>query len=875
MTSRNFLCMVLSLAVLALAAIFGGSPQARPTTASAGTQNENQDDFEQQLRARVERLKQEIAAEPTNEDTLVPRARVLWDWANAYAQRGGVLPVNLPATVARVFRTNQPGQPVAGARGLARTIDRYIAELQLRDEQPDAIGPLRSDTTGPFVADSYQTIRQTYTMGRKPLVAGGGILVAKHFIADHGVFQARDPQADNYVSISCSDPNARFVADTAPLAGMHGGFRRPIDTLFFRLEAGVIPAGETITVTYGDRSRGSRGFRVQTYSNDAFPLPLYLDLEGQRHFLTLPLQTYKVVGQGVHAVKGFAPSIVAINETFELSVRAEDIHYNRASGAIPAIDMLIDGERLRTIPASDEAITILSDLSFSKPGVYRFSFRSADGRVRGTSNPVWAQDAPTLGIYWGETHGHCGFAEGQGTADGFFRFGRDDARLDFLMHSEHDIWMDDREWQVLKDNVQQYNEEGKFIAFLGYEWTSQARFGGHHNVLFRTAEGRRRVPVQEAPTLSQLYQGLAEQNRTQDVAVIPHAHQPGDYRYSDPRLEPLIEIMSMHGRHEWFARKYLRNGHQVGFIAASDDHLSHPGYVSPTVRGLADSGGLAAVIAPEKTTDAIFDAMKNRQTYATTGDRIILQFELNGVPMGQRTRFARERAMSGRVIGTAPIDSIAIVKNGTDVWSKDFLTDQSGGSQAVRVTFASDNDPLFRDSPRGWRTWRGSLSIDGALVKKAIAPSFFNRRSEWLRHAGESSERMAFQTLTRGSEKGILLELDGANAATTIEISLAATQEYPPSPPFFRQPAQIPAKHLTFELGDLRDGQQSQVIQVDRFADTVTLQRVHRDVPMEQEFSYIDTDSPQPGDNYYVRVKQTNGAFAWSSPIWVGGSAPQ
>jgi hypothetical protein len=39
---------------------------------------------------------------------------------------------------------------------------------------------------------------------------------------------------------------------------------------------------------------------------------------------------------------------------------------------------------------------------------------------------------------------------------------------------------------------------------------------------------------------------------------------------------------------------------------------------------------------------------------------------------------------------------------------------------------------------------------------------------------------------------------------------------------------------------------------------------------MEQEFQYVDLDSPAPGDYYYVRVTQLDGAQAWSSPFWVG-----
>ena len=226
-------------------------------------------------------------------------------------------------------------------------------------------------------------------------------------------------------------------------------------------------------------------------------------------------------------------------------------------------------------------------------------------------------------------------------------------RLDFLTHSEHDIWLDDREWQTLIDNVNQYNNDGEFVAILGYEWTVPTRFGGHHNVFFRDADDRRRVPSQTAPVLSQLYRRLGNENDMDDVLIIPHAHQAGEYRLSDPNMETLVEIMSMHGNFEWFGIMYLNHGHEVGFVAASDDHLSHPGYSTPLRSGLAQRGGLAAVLAPEKTRDAIFDAMKDLASYATTGKRIILDVDLNGARMGTRTVYRAERTIRGRVMGTA------------------------------------------------------------------------------------------------------------------------------------------------------------------------------------------------------------------------------
>ena len=822
------------------------------------------------LRARVEKLKADVAYLPTDQRNMAERARILWQWANAWALNEGVLPVNLTQSVAAIA-----AYPDLTQRMPAQ-IDAYIYELTLLDERPDALGTLAAEL-GPFEARTYVTIRQTYTVGTQDIEPGGGFVVARHFMPNYGIWQTSDPKADNYISIASSKAGVSFAVDSVPIAGMHGGFRGQRPALMFRLATGTLSQGDTVTLTYGDKSQGSQGFLMADFASDRMPLPLYLAFDSDTPLLTLPIQPVVVTGTRFAGLAGFAPSVVAPGESFVLSARGQDIYYNRSIDGHPALRVLNGDQTIARIPASREPISLI-DLTLDEPGIYHLRLESRDGKVSGEVNPILVTAENRDRIFWGDTHGHSGFAEGIGTPDSFMIWARDDARLDYVTHSEHDIWMDDYEWEVLRDNVRRYTEEGAFIAYLGYEWTVRNFNGGHHNVLFRTPDARDRVPAQFFPTLSKLYQGLRATADPEDVVIIPHAHQAGDYRQNDPELEPLIEIMSQHGNFEWFGRMYLEHGHQVGFVAASDNHLSQPGYGAPKNASLAQRGGLGAILARERTTDGIFDGMKALKAYATTGDRIILDVSLNGTGMGQRAPFAAERSLMGRVIGTAPIEHIAVIKNDALLWEQDYLTatePASDGTATYLLSFASEAAPYHPgDNPRGWRHWRGTLEIENAEIEGFQGMDFHNSFFQSITPDPENPNRLQFATHTRGDTSSIELRLRGIKRSTSLSIELEEARETGGGPPVYRRHQVSPAGELVFPFREMTSGRLERTMATDVYTDTVLLRQKIENGPRVISFEVSD-ESEQQGDYYFVRVRQANDAMAWSSPIWVGGYQKQ
>ena len=329
--------------------------------------------------------------------------------------------------------------------------------------------------------------------------------------------------------------------------------------------------------------------------------------------------------------------------------------------------------------------------------------------------------------------------------------------------------------------------------------------------------------------------------------------------------------MSNHGTFEWFGRMYLSHGHQVGFTAASDNHLSQPGYSAPLPGGLAQTGGLGALIAQERTTDALFDAMKNLSAYATNGDRIVLDFHLNGAPMGTRVPFSETRHIEGRVVGTAPIDTVTVIKNDAVVWERDVATLDDGPADGTyQLTFETSSLPLHpRDNPRGWRHWAGTLTVSGATVAAATPQDFQDLAATEFRETADGI--FTFRTHTRGETSSIALELRDVSDAATVELDLVEAMETGGAPLIFSQHNLVPAAKVALRVSDMEAGRTATELPIGPWVDRVVLRRVVTEGPRDLTFSLEDTGTLQGDYYYYLRVTQTNDAIAWSSPIWVGG----
>ncbi len=118
----------------------------------------------------------------------------------------------------------------------------------------------------------------------------------------------------------------------------------------------------------------------------------------------------------------------------------------------------------------------------------------------------------------------------------------------------------------------------------------------------------------------------------------------------------------------------LATGVVAGLGAGSNSTVGTGGDAVAAAPGRGYRGGLTAVRADATSEASIFQALRERRCYATTGHRLLMDFAISGAEMGatvetgpgERELF-RRRVLSAKVHGTDVVDRIEVVRNNVEV----------------------------------------------------------------------------------------------------------------------------------------------------------------------------------------------------------------
>jgi hypothetical protein len=576
----------------------------------------------------------------------------------------------------------------AGRPDLARLLR---ADLEAPRHPSDGGGRAWLEGQEPAVIHAGERGRFTivYEAGALGVAPGGMVLLQVSPFWGWSTPQVDDPAFDGYTTVAL-ELAAEGGARGATGEGEGGGapVLRPAtldrQLLGIRVEDGPLRAGDRIRMVYGAGEAMATADRFAERGS-RFWIGVDGDGDGRRVLLPDPLTTDIAAGPPARLV-ALLPSAAEPRSVVTLSLAVLDAE---GSAGVEFAGAL----RLSTAAAGVELpaeVAFLAehrgvsrvDLRVAETDVVRVRVEGPDGLETLTNPLVVSPDAQR--ILWADFHGHTNVSDGTGTPEDYLRYARDVAALDVCAITDHDHWgmvplsQSPETWSRIRAQVERFDEPGRFVALLGYEWTNW--ISGHRHVLYFGADpgGEERVLSSidrryETPDL--LWKAL----RGRDALTVAHhpAGGPVSIDWSiapDPELEPVVEVASVHGASEApdapipiyapvagrYARDALDRGYRLGFVGSGDSHDGHPGLAQLA----SPSGGVAATLAAEPTRGAVLEALRQRRVYATNGPRIVLRLSLDGLRMGSVLPAAGAHRLQVVVAGTAPLERVDLIGSG-------------------------------------------------------------------------------------------------------------------------------------------------------------------------------------------------------------------
>lgn len=598
--------------------------------------------------------------------------------------------------VAACSRDGAPGGDEAPAPGspTARReiVDALRADLEASRAPADGGGEARllADESGPDPVEAGGEGRWVfeYTAGPEGVAVGGAVYLQVSPFWGWSTPQIEVPEAPGFTTVSTDAEGVELRPATVDR-----------QLLAVEIAGRALSAGERIRIDYG---AGGPGATADRYAERGSPFWFAVDGDGDgvRGLVPRP-PAVDVVAGPARGIVVTAPSVVRPGAPLRVVIALVD----RAGNAflpwrgalslhplavpcadLPAIEC--DPSARLAAPAGvelasgDGGLAVL-ELVAPAGGIHLLDVEGPDG-LAGRSNPIVVSEGlPPL--LWADLHGHSRLSDGTAAPEDYFRYARDVAALDVAALTDHDHWgmeplaRHPELWEEIGAAVRAAHDPGRFVALLAYEWTSWVY--GHRHVLYFTDEGTVHDSIDPAfETPERLWAAL----RGRPALTVAHHSAGGPVATDwsippDPELEPVTEVVSIHGVSEAadaphviydavpgnFVRDALTRGYVLGFVGSGDTHDGHPGLGQLG----APTGGLAALVDAEPTREGVLAALRERRTYATSGPRILLRVTLDGAQAGA-TVSPRERAvLDALAVAPERLQRLDVVRSGRVVLS--------------------------------------------------------------------------------------------------------------------------------------------------------------------------------------------------------------
>ena len=497
-----------------------------------------------------------------------------------------------------------------------------------------------------------------------------------------------------------------------------------------------------------------------------------------------------------------------------------------------------------------------------------------------------------LKVFWGDVHNHCNVTYGHGDLSDALAAA--EQQLDFVSVTPHAMWPDipgendpRLNWVIgyhtaafrrlraggyekYRRMIEAANRPGKFLTFVSYECHSMEH--GDHVALFRDFD----VPLVECTSVPDLKEKL----RGYACYVTPHhmGYQTGFRGYNwaafpdnDPQT-PFVEMFSRHGLAESDTGDYdylhdmgprvwegsilygLEQGHKFGLMCSTDQHAGYPG---------SYGDGRIGVYAPSLERETLWKAMGQRHVCGVTGDKIKIDFRINSGMPGDVIRASR-REIYLNVEAQNAIDYVDLIKNGQCVARLNGPYRAAAPSGEVIRTKVKVNFGWNREEE--YVHWTGRLSLDGGTIDDL--QTCFRGAAFTSPQPGETEFHTRVNRVVERDAHNVVLDLYSTKNPNVMTPAMQGVVLDLTAPRTARLVAEFNGQRYEHTIGELLEGARAHFLR-GWLSEAIQFERAQPEAAFCVGHRMVDKEPQRDTDYYYVRVRQRDGQWGWSSPIWV------
>ncbi len=684
-----------------------------------------------------------------------------------------------------------------------------LSEEELKDKLGDYVAPkglYQKTKAMPFlgsvkcntdrlVAGEWTEIVLDYEVGASGIADGAWIKATFKFYSDWALFQTTDPAGANYVSAEyhagpCVEGQVPATVQSLKVRFDQKGHERPFQkAIIVDTVDGYVKPGDHIIIRMGDRRGGGPGTRVQTFVEKGFRFRCYIDPLGTSRFCDIPGDVVIDIVPGPPEKMVIAGTRMARpGEDLNLGVRVEDAWGNTCFDEQDAsfkVTGELDGasvfEEVLSANAEGWCYADLADLPTDKSGELALHAEMVDRpEVAPTTFYVTLDEkCPAPRLYYGDLHVHSENTVGINDTTYNIAYGRDIARLDYFGYTANDFQITKDNWDKDVELINSVNVDGKFVIYPGTEWCGNSCAGGDHNVVFLHG-GIPEFPFDAKGNIARSFEWNEDmEGDTIRPGAWPleelwatYIHDPeghlmmphvGGRRcimdWYHPVMDRLVEIGSAWGHFPWLYQDVAARGYKLGVSMNGDEHRGRCGGGVPGTAVFGTKGGVTGVVSEKLDRATIGKALRARQTWATTGERLVALAWCGERLMGEEFSHSGDAEIEYRFLGDAGWDEIAMFDHTGLIASRNLQAEAGYSESKIRVRFGGAR---IRDRYR-WADWRGRIDIRNGVIHRFDAHGLEHREETVWR---ASPTEIGFRSDTYGDTDTVEIELSHLKDAT-------------------------------------------------------------------------------------------------------------